>query len=371
MHNSDFMKIILCLVTFLTTLTVTMGHRFLRTIEREKPSENRANLDSIKINRQFVSIIFWNVENLYDPFDDTLKLDNEFTSSGGKHWSWTRFRQKINLTAKTLLSAGGWEFPAIIALCEVENKFVLNRLVNDSPMRRAGYRIIHYDSPDNRGVDVAMLYRSEGFTPLISRPVEIRYPFDTLARTRDILMVKGVLANTDTLVMLINHWPSRRGGQAYSAPRRNFVASTLRKITDSLFSENPLTNIVITGDFNDDPFDPSLKKYLGAITERDSVSYHTLYNLSGIRNGSLPEGTLKFRDQWNTFDQFIVSGALYHGKAGLKASEEASSVFRPSFLVEEDKTYFGTRLKRTYAGPRYLGGFSDHLPVILKISLLK
>jgi hypothetical protein len=365
------MKTIICLITFLTMLTVHAGHRFLRTIGCRKPSENRANLDSIKINRQIVSIIFWNVENLYDPFDDTLKLDNEFTSEGEKHWTWTRFRQKINLTAKTLLSAGGWEFPVIIGLCEVENKFVLNRLVSDSPMQRAGYRIIHYDSPDNRGVDVALLYRPEGFTPLMSRPVEIRYPFDTLARTRDILMVKGVLKNMDTLVILINHWPSRRGGQAYSAPRRNFVASTLRKVTDSLFRENPITNIVITGDFNDDPFDVSLQEYVGAKTEKDSAVYNSLYNLSGIRNGRVPEGTLKFRDQWNTFDQFIVSGALYHGKAGLKASEDASSVFRPSFLVEEDKTYFGTKLKRTYAGPRYLGGFSDHLPVVLKISLVK
>jgi hypothetical protein len=326
-------------------------------------SENRASLDSIKIKSQHVSIVFWNMENLYDPYDDSTKLDDEFTSAGAKHWNWTKFSHKLNRMAKTLLAIGEWTPPAIVGMCEIENRYVLNKLIYETPLKQWKYKFVHHESPDLRGVDVAMLYRPAVFAITSSGSIPIRFPFDTLAQTREILMVKGVLGGRDTLILFINHWPSRRGGYLGSQPRRNFVASVLRAQVDSIQQVRPGTNILIMGDFNDEPENESLKHVLRART--DSVPWYdtALYNLMGIRNKTRKEGTLKFRDQWSTFDQFVVSGALLNGTSGLSTSPGNVRIVRASFLLEEDNTYFGEKLNRTYTGPRYHGGFSDHLPI--------
>jgi hypothetical protein len=331
------------------------------------PHENRASLDSIKIKSQIVRIIFWNVENLYDPYDDTTKLDDEFTSTGAKHWTWSKFSAKLNHVSKTLLAIGEWSPPAIVGMCEVENRYVLNKLIYETPLKPWNYKFIHLESPDLRGVDVAMLYRPAAFKLIACRSVTIRFPFDTLAQTREILAVKGIIFGQDTLSLFINHWPSRRGGYIGSQPRRNYVASVLRKLIDSVQKVQPAANILVMGDFNDEPENESMKKVLSAQTE--SLPFHdtSLYNLMGIRNRIRKEGTLKFRDQWSTFDQFIISGTVRNGSSGLKAGPENVRIFRPSFLLEEDNNYFGDKLKRTYSGPKYHGGFSDHLPIGLDI----
>ncbi|MEI7896447.1 MAG: endonuclease/exonuclease/phosphatase family protein [bacterium] len=335
--------------------------------QTDKHNENRANLDSIKIKSQIVRIIFWNVENLYDPYDDTTKLDDEFTPAGAKHWTWSKFSAKLNHVAKTLLAAGEWSPPAIVGMCEVENRYVLNKLIYETPLKPWKYRFIHHESPDMRGVDVAMLYRPELFKILASKSVSIRFPFDTLAQTREILMVQGVLFGRDTISVFINHWPSRRGGYLGSQPRRNYVASVLRRLTDSVLLANQAANILVMGDFNDEPENESLKHVLMARTDVPDSPDASLYNLMGIRNLNQKEGTLKFRDQWSTFDQFVVSGALMNGCSGIKAGPGNVKIFRPSFLLEEDNTYFGDKLNRTYSGPGYHGGFSDHLPIRLEI----
>lgn len=333
-----------------------------------KHNENRANLDSIKIKSQNVSVIFWNVENLYDPYDDTTKLDDEFTSTGAKHWNWTKFKRKLNYVAKTLMAAGKWEAPAIVGLCEVENRYAMNKLIYETPLKRWKYKCVHHESPDLRGVDVALLYRPDQFSILTSRSISIRFPFDTNAQTREILMVSGILFGSDTLTLFVNHWPSRRGGFLGSQPRRNWVASVLHKLVDSVQQSIPAANILIMGDFNDEPEDESLKHVLGAHTGMVPAHHDTLFNLMGIRNKKRPEGTLKYRDQWSTFDQFIVSGALMLGLSGLYADNKDVIIYRSDFLLEEDPIYFGEKLNRTFTGPRYHGGFSDHLPVQVKIS---
>jgi hypothetical protein len=330
-------------------------------------SENRANLDSIKIKSQNVRIIFWNVENFYDPYDDTTKLDDEFTSGGAKHWNYSKFSVKLNHVSKTILAAGGWEAPAIACMCEVENRYVLNKLIYETPLKPWHYKIVHHDSPDLRGVDVAMLYRPAVFTLVSQKSIAIRFPFDTISQTREILMVKGVLFKSDTLTLFINHWPSRRGGYLASQPRRNYVASVLRHLVDSVLRTNEKTNILIMGDFNDEPTNESLFQILRAKTDTVKPDAKDLFNLMGIRNKQHPEGTLKFRNQWSTFDQIIVSGILIKGLAGLKAGPQNAGIFHPSFLLEEDNTYFGKKLYRTYSGPGYHGGFSDHLPVMVEI----
>ncbi|MFZ4520362.1 MAG: endonuclease/exonuclease/phosphatase family protein [Bacteroidales bacterium] len=329
--------------------------------------ENRANLDSIQIKSQFVIVAFWNVENLYDPYDDTTRLDDEFTSLGAKHWNWGRFSTKLNQVAKTLLSIGEWNAPAIVGLCEVENRYVLNKLIYETPLKPWKYRFLHHESPDRRGVDVAMLYRPDKFKIAASKTISIRFPFDTLAETREILLARGILFNHDTLFVFINHWPSRRGGYLGSQPRRNYVASILRGLIDSIQITQPKANILVMGDFNDEPENESIKIVLSAKTDSLPCYDSSMYNLMGIRNKKNREGTLKYRDQWSTFDQFMISGALLRGSSGIVANPGCVRIIRSSFLLEEDNTYFGDKLNRTYTGPRYHGGFSDHLPIQLKI----
>jgi len=330
-------------------------------------SENHTNLDSLKIKSQNVSVVFWNVENLYDPYDDTTKLDDEFTSSGAKRWTWSKFNLKLNHVAKTLMAIGGWDAPALVGLCEVENRYVLNKLIYETPLKPWRYKFIHHESPDLRGVDVALIYRPALFQLLNSLSISIRFPFDTLAQTREILMVGGVLFGHDTITLFVNHWPSRRGGYLASQPRRNWVASVLKGLADSVLRLHPGSNILIMGDFNDEPENESLKKILKANTDTTSIHPDTLYNLMGIRNKTRMEGTLKYRDQWSTFDQFVVTGALLNGASGLHAGTRNVSIFRSNYLIEEDNAYFGEKLNRTYTGPRYHGGFSDHLPIRLRI----
>lgn len=356
------------LFTFLTITNQCLAFNFTNTTKVKKNNQNHANLDSIKIKSHNVSVVFWNVENLYDPYDDTTKLDDEFTSAGAKHWTWSKFNLKLNHVAKTLIAIGEWEAPAIAGLCEVENRYVLNKLIYETPLKPWQYKCIHHESPDLRGIDVALIYRPSVFNVLGSKSISIRFPFDTLAQTREILMVKGILFGMDTIHLFVNHWPSRRGGYLGSQPRRNWVASVLKVLIDSVLRSHPASNIVVMGDFNDEPENESLKVVLGAKTEINAIPSDTLFNLMGVRNKIRMEGTLKYRDQWSTFDQFLVTGALIGGTSGLKAGTRDVRIFSSKFLLEEDQTYFGEKLNRTFVGPRYHGGFSDHLPIRLRIS---
>lgn len=331
------------------------------------PVKNHANTDTLPGIRQNVSILFYNVENLYDPYDDSTTLDDEFTRDGAKKYTWGKFRVKLNNLAKTILTAGGWDTIAFIGMAEVENKYVLNKLIYETPLKQYGYRIIHQNSPDVRGVDVAALYHPKKLKVLSTHYFPVRFPQDTSIRTRDILYVKALLFHADTLHLFVNHWPSRRGGQEESAWRRYYVADLLRKLVDSIIIENEhrTTNILIMGDLNDDPADSSLVWHLGAgCSETDTT---VLYNLMGIKNLKWTEGTIRYRGRWSTFDQFIVSRPLLDGSGALATSPAEAVICKFPFLLEEDPTWFGEKLSRTYAGPRFLGGFSDHLPVMVKI----
>ena len=329
--------------------------------------ENRASLDSVKIKSQTVRILFWNLENLYDPADDSLTLDDEFTASGVRRWTWTRFARKLNNVAGTVMAAGEWSPPALVGVCEIENRFVLNRLVYETPLARWKYRIVHHDSPDRRGVDAALLYRPDLFRVITSRACRLRFPFDTAAQTREILVVTGVLGGRDTLTTFVNHWPSRRGGQLASQPRRMYAAWVLRGLVDSVLLHNSRANILIVGDFNDEPDDRSLAVVLRARKDTLLPTDTALYNLIGLWAGKSGRGTLKYRDRWSTFDQVIVTGAMLRGRSGLRIVEGSARPFMAGFLTEEDPAYLGVRLNRTYTGPRYHGGFSDHLPVRAEI----
>ncbi|MBE9484087.1 MAG: hypothetical protein IMY74_04535 [Bacteroidetes bacterium] len=313
-----------------------------------------------------VRFVFYNVENLFDVTDDSLTLDEAFTPEGENGWSIKRYHEKLDNIAKTLTALGEWELPALLALCEVENRDVLYDLAKHRLLEGAGYKIIHQNSPDRRGIDVGLLYMPAFFTPIISMWIPIEFNADPKMHTRDILYVKGLLFQTDTIHLFINHWPSRWGGVEASMPKRVAVANILRAFTDSIFKADGKPNILIAGDLNDNPDDTAVYKVLGARSKYDGNSSE-LYNLMFPLYLNEKKGSMKYKADWEVYDQIIVSGSLLDN-TGLKVKDGKAVIFSAEFLLKEDERYLGMKPYRTYAGPSYLGGFSDHLPVYIDLS---
>jgi predicted extracellular nuclease len=311
-------------------------------------------------------ILFYNVENLFDTFNDPEKNDNAFTPDGDMRWTPYRLQKKISNIYKAITAAGEWNMPAIIGLCEVENSDVLEMLVNNTGLKNGGFQIVHRNSPDTRGIDVAALYRPDDFLLLEKWFAGITFPFDTATTTRDILYMKGIAGGDDTLHLFVNHWPSRWGGQAATAPYRNHAATVLKSMTDSLVLINPSAKIIIMGDFNDDPGDESLKKYLEAGFDYNKPVSGRLYNVSKEISNSR-SGSYKYQGVWYLYDQFIVSGSMINGTGRLQTSPQSVKVYNEAFLLIRDATWFGLKPFRSYEGFRYKGGFSDHLPVYLDV----
>ena len=307
--------------------------------------------------------VFYNLENLFDTHHDSLKSDMDFTPEGKNHWTYSHYLHKISNVYKTFLAMGGWEPPELIGVAEIENEAVLKKLIYDTPLKKFRYGYIHYESPDARGVDVALLYRKEHFKVIKSSPIGIIMLQDTGFKTRDILYVKGTLGNCDTLHLFINHWPSSYGGFMNSKPRRDFVAGVLRKKVDSLLSVNPLANILIAGDLNDEYTDESITLHLNANDDTTGNSTNLVDMMAFMTPDKI--GSHKYAGRWRNIDQIIVSLSLYKGKSKLKISGGKAHIFSPEFLLEEDK--LGKKPYRTFLGPRYIGGFSDHLPVYTDI----
>ena len=309
-------------------------------------------------------IIFYNLENAYDTIDDPFAGDDEFTPHGTRSWTPYRYRQKLKNTYKVLLAAGGWSPPDIIGVCEAENRRVLEDLTRHTPLSRYSYRIIHQDSPDPRGIDVAVLYNNQAFRPILHRFVPVCFDGHK-GCTRDILYVKGRASSGDTLHLFFNHWPSKWQGERTTQPKRNQAARILRCHIDSIQNQHKEPRIMILGDFNDPPEAESLSQHLKTKAPSPSIRPDSLYNLS-LKWLPGPTGTQKYRAAWEILDQVIVSGSLLSGR-GLYTTEKDAHIFRPPFLLEEDNRYTGSKPFRTYSGYRYIGGFSDHLPVIVDL----
>jgi hypothetical protein len=308
--------------------------------------------------------MFYNVENLFDTQNDPEKDDDEFLPEGSRHWTGTRFFQKINHISQVIMAAGEDNFPTVVGLCEIENQSVLESLLFRTQLGKLGYQIIHKESPDKRGIDVALLYRKTLFKPIIYEAIPVKNPNDNQFKTRDILYVKGIM-RTDTIHFFINHWPSKSGGIGATKPLRALAASTLRVKTDSLLNLNKQSNIVIMGDFNDSPSDVSIKEVLGAKSPDEIINSNSLYNLA-LPLAKKGKGTNKYNGKWSLIDQIIVSGNLINvGK--LKPSAGSFQIFSPDFLLENDEANLGKKPFRTYSGFKYNGGFSDHLPVLIDL----
>lgn len=310
-------------------------------------------------------IMFYNVENLFDCQHDTLKNDNEFLPTSVMKWDEAKYNDKLSKISKVIIATSNKNVPDLVGLCEVENDNCLTDLTKHSPLREAGYKYLMTESPDQRGIDVALLYQRATFRP-ISKDC-IRIPNKEIDRnpTRDILHVTGQIASGDSLDVFVCHMPSRSGGEEQSEPYRLFTAQILKLYADSVMSVRKNPNVIIMGDFNDYPTNNSIAKVLGATapSEKNKVETRKLYNLMDGRS----DGTYRYKGEWNILDQMIVSGNLLNGGNNVSTSYDKAQILKYPFLLEEDDRYGGDTPSRTYWGNRFHGGYSDHLPIALDL----
>jgi predicted extracellular nuclease len=312
---------------------------------------------------QSIRIMFYNVENFFDIYDDSLTDDNDFLPNGLMRWNSERYIRKTNSLYKTIIAAGEWEPPAIIAFCEIENRKVLEDLIYGTYLSKFKYSIIHEESPDRRGIDVCLIYRKNLVDVLSYKyfiPKEIsRKEFNT----RSVLYVK-FLIGYDTLHLFANHWPSRRGGVLAGENFRVQIASMVREKADSIFGINQTSaRIIVLGDFNATPVDEAIK-----VLTVFKDSSRIMVNLSEM-NDNKGFGTYRYMGTWEMIDQIIVSDLLITCRSGLYTSATMLKIFKPDFLLKKDPKYPGFIPFSTYKGYKYQGGFSDHLPVLLDLKL--
>ncbi|MEJ2594479.1 MAG: endonuclease [bacterium] len=299
---------------------------------------------------------FYNVENFFDPYPNSDAGYHEFEPGGVRGWNRQKYQAKRDNIYRVVTALGGWNMPALVAFAEIENRRVLEAVTRETPLNGKGYEIIHYDSKDERDIDVGLIYDKMRLTPLQSQSIKIGLP-DTNNPTRDILYVKFQVFK-DTLHLFVNHWPSRYGGLLESAPYRYSAAKTLGRYIDSLCSGPHKPNILVMGDFNDNPDDISISIVKSA---GDSCLLPLIPHTANIK----VKGTYKYKQQWEYFDQILVSRSLLKGS--LWINDTVYQVFDEDFLIELDEKHLGYKPYRNFIGFNYHGGFSDHLPVYVDI----
>ena len=282
-----------------------------------------------------LTIISYNVENLFDYEHDTLKNDSSFLPDGMHHWTYHRYQTKLDRIAQVIVNISGWESAALVGLCEVENARCLRDLCYR--LRRFHYKYIHYESADKRGIDVALLYDSTKVKVLKSKPLRVPLKNDA---TRDILYIEALLTPNDTLHTMLCHLPSKLGGAATTEWKRQAAKQVIQQQVDSILHVQPNAKIVVMGDMNNDPT-------------------NDLQHLNNLMIAKKRQGTHKYQGIWSCLDQFYVSHSL--------TNNVRATIFAPDWLLEEDTKYLDYQPKRTYVGYRYHNGYSDHLPIVLRI----
>lgn len=321
--------------------------------------------DSVKYH---VAVIgFYNIENLFDTINDIgLSNSEEFTPQGMNKWNTERYRNKLSNMAQVISKIATETSPdgaAVLGVTEIENRRVLEDLVKEPVIAERNYQIVHYDSPDRRGIDVALLYQPRYFKVTNSRTHTLTMPEDTGFRTRDQLVVSGLL-DEDPIHVVVNHWPSRRGGERASRPLRNAAGDLSRHIVDSLLALDKNAKIFVMGDLNDDPVNPSVKEHLRCKGKKEDLMPGDMFNpmMKMYKDGI---GSLAYRDTWNLFDQIIISqGLLGNNNSSYKFYN--AKVFSKNFLKQQEGAYAGYPL-RTFAGGVYMNGYSDHFPVYVTL----
>lgn len=317
-------------------------------------------------SRHEMRIMFYNVENLFDTINDPVKNDEDFLPEGSNRWNSWRYHQKLKNIYKVIIAVGGWEPPDLIGFCEIENRYVLEELIRKTPLHNYDYQIIHYESPDRRGIDVALIYRPEKFQPIVHEALAVSLEQDDEFKTRDILYVSALIFDKDTLHLFVNHWPSRRGGILESEVKRLQAASVAREKINYILSLQPLANIVLMGDFNDHPDDRSLYEQLRAKKPTDPLEQGDLANLM-YEAHEQHDGTHKYQGHWGVLDQIIVSTPLLQQHHSLRVKNKQAYIFKADFLLKDDERWIGKEPFRTYEGFKYTGGYSDHMPVFVDL----
>jgi len=311
-------------------------------------------------------IMSYNTENFFDTINDPHTSDDEYTPDSKKHWETERYNHKVQGIARVISEITPGHFPDLMLLCEVENHEVLKDLVHRKEIISAGYQIIFEKGHDTRGISIGLLYRKKTFRLLSKNLIGIEYPGEKKESTRGILYVKGIVTKDDTVHVFGNHWKSRVGNQAETESKRIYDAEILKSKTDSLFRLNRNAKIICMGDFNDEPESTSINKELGASCksgEREDeklVDIMCPLSLEG-------KGSYSFRGRWQMLDNIILSKSLLSKKNRLHLNDDGGKIFGPTWLLKVNDKAGGPVPWKTYAGDKYLGGYSDHLPVYAEL----
>ena len=319
------------------------------------------------LNSQSMKIMTYNVENLFDTQHDSLKNDKEYLPNSELRWTNDRFYEKLHEVMQVIVGLGEDNLPLLVGLCEVENDFVLKAMTQFDPYDQLGYDYVHYEGPDARGIDVALLYQKDKFTPLASRPIPVHLPNGQSGR--DLLYTCGTLSDSTFLHIIQVHFPSRREGELASEPNREAAAKAVRKVVDEIQMVDSQAAIIIMGDFNDNPSDKVPTTTLSALPYTSgSFEDLKLYNLcwDGYPFENREIGSYFHDGEWDMLDQIIVSGALLNGNLSVRIMPEAE-VYHPKWISKRDKRTGEMIPKRTYVGPFYQGGVSDHFPVFIEM----
>lgn len=312
-----------------------------------------------KMLKREYTVVSYNVENLFDTVDDPKIPDEEFLPASEKKWDNEKYQRKLDDIARVISEVNPQELPELVGLVEVENQQVLENLVKTGKLKDQ-YAIVHEESPDFRGIDVALIYRKDAFSEIVHEVLPVTFPDDPGFKTRDILHVTGKMKN-DVVHVFVNHWPSRIGGDEKTEPKRLLAASVLKKKVDQVFAADPKARIIIMGDMNDEPANKSLKETLGAQVPGSGAP---LINLM-MPDDLAGKGTYFYSGSWNMLDNIVVSEAVFKGK-GMRIEEGKGTVFSNDWMIFINKN--GDKApNRSYVGNKYVGGVSDHFPVYFKM----
>ncbi|MES2621292.1 MAG: hypothetical protein V4615_10605 [Bacteroidota bacterium] len=307
-------------------------------------------------------VIFYNVENLFDTLNDPETQDEDFLPASKNKWNTKKYRLKLNHIAKVFAAMLDTIQPLVIGLCEVENRKVLEDLIAQPLLKKFHFRIVHHNSPDERGIDAAILYNTNAVQSAFDATLKVQFPFDPDDRTRDILYLKTYLNEGEPVWFFVNHWPSRRGGKEDSDDKRQYAAKVLKDKIENIYAGEQYARIVVMGDFNDNPDDESLLAL--SKLDKNGRAERMVNLMKPLKDKN--EFTLRYMDARDVFDQFIVSENLLDTKNPFCIRNSKARIFSPDFLLFKHPKY-GLIPNRTYTSGRWVAGYSDHLPVYMDI----
>lgn len=316
-----------------------------------------------------VSVGFYNVENLFDLEDDVDRDDTEWLEGGAYGWSEDHLETKLKNLASVIKEMGDDDGPEILGLAEVENRGIVERLCKHPLLKKSAYQVVHVESPDNRGIDCALIYKKKAFLPLYHKTYTVDLKNDDSDQpTRDILLVKGLLGKSMEVTFIVNHWSSRRGGPEKSSWKRERAATILRGVLDSIHDLDPWANIVLMGDFNDEPQDKSVREILKAGKDTTEAKQSGLFNtFAKLKMDG--RGSLKYKTRWDLFDQIMVTTPLLRPDAPLHYVDCSAQIYNPKWMRVEKEGDWVDAPKRSHIRKKfYEDGYSDHFPVYIQLT---